>query len=142
MFSCIRKSIHDWCGHRDSFWWSHCIHHRYGHLDRSLRSIPSEDIPSQLTKSTVHCLPHISLDFHLSNDISRVHSYLVFISLLDDVITWLFYTAYHEESSDDPDDECNSENDEKCIHRFIVSVCEIIAKTNSRKIPKWMGIFV
>lgn len=139
MFSITGKCIHNRCRHRDGFGCFSCIHHWDRHLDCGLRSVPSEDISSQLAESITQCCPHISLDLYLSNNISTIRSYLISISLLDKCITWLLYSPYYKESSKGPDDEGDSENDEKCIHAFIVCVYEIIAKTNPRKIPKWMG---
>lgn len=141
MLPTIWERIHDGCRHRDWFGWFGCIHHWHSHLDRGLRSVPSEDISCEITESCIERCPHISLDLYLSDDISTIISYLISVSLLDEDIARLLYPPYCEESSYDPNDDGNCEDDEECIHRFIVCVYEIIAKINTRKIPKWMEIF-
>lgn len=139
MFPSNRKCIHNRCCHRDWFWWFLSIHHGHGHLDSGLRGISSEDISSQLAESIIQSGTHISIDLYLSNDISTIVSYLISISFLDEDICRLLYSPYYNESTNDPDDDSDDEDDEKRIHHFIICVYEIIAKTNPRKIPKWMG---
>lgn len=129
-----RECIHHGCCHGDTLRCFRRIHHRHGHSDRRLRRISSEYISRELTESTTQSCLHITLYLDLSDDIARILSYLISLSLLDYSILRLLDATYDEECTRYPDEECYSRDDEKCIHTVMVSGYQWIAKKKRRKI--------
>jgi regulator of RNase E activity RraB len=75
-----------------------------------------------LTESIIRRCPHISLDLYLSDDIARILTDLISISLLYDGICWLFESPDHEERPDDPDDESDDEDEKEDFHRVMIDL--------------------
>ena len=130
MFSGTWKSIHNWYGHRNIFRCFHRIYDWCGHLDRRSGNIPTENKSCELAKSISESFPHTSIDFYLCHDIARILSYFIPFSFLDEGIFRLLDTTYREECAYNPDDEGDSNDDEKNIHASMVYESGESAKKN------------